>query len=268
MHEHDRRLRGAPARGACRAAGWYRDSGGAGRPRPGGLPGIGHRQAGAGRSGDAIGGASTASVRAGPGSAHAGAAAGNPPGTWRLAFNGTFTGRALGTAGWSTGWLAQGITPPVSQPELECYDPANVTVSGGALHLSLIRQPHFCGGRARPYTSGMINTDGKFQFTYGFMQARIWLPGHAGQIVNWPAFWADGQNWPKDGEIDVLEGLGGKACWHFHQPRRRARQLRGRDVRQRLAHLRRRLGARLDHLLLRRPAVGRSSPGLRTRRCT
>ena len=144
--------------------------------------------------------------------------AGNTPETWRLVFNGTFTGRALGTAGWSTGWLAHGITPPVSQPELECYDPANVTVSGGALHLSLIRQPHSCGGKARPYTSGLVNTDGKFQFTYGFMEARIWLPGHGGQIINWPAFWADGQNWPKDGEIDVLEGLGGKACWHFINP--------------------------------------------------
>ena len=139
----------------------------------------------------------------------------NPAGTWHLVFNGTFTGRALNTADWSTGWLAQGITPPVSQGELECYDPANVTVAGGALHLSLVRQPHTCGGKTRPYTSGMVNTDGKFQFTYGFMQARIWLPGQSGQIINWPAFWTDGQNWPKDGEIDVLEGLGGKACWHF-----------------------------------------------------
>jgi beta-glucanase (GH16 family) len=144
--------------------------------------------------------------------------AGNPAGTWHLVFDGTFTGRALNTADWSTGWLANGITPPVSRGELECYDPARVTVSGGALNLSLIRQPHLCGGRVRPYSSGMVNTDGKFQFTYGLMQARIWLPGQGGQISNWPAFWTDGQNWPEDGEIDVLEGLGGKACWHFINP--------------------------------------------------
>ncbi|HCU94302.1 MAG TPA: hypothetical protein DHU96_16925 [Actinobacteria bacterium] len=49
----------------------------------------------------------------------------------------------------------------------------------------------------------MINSNGKFQFTYGFMEARIWLPGR-GRIINWPAFWADGQNWPQDGEIDVM----------------------------------------------------------------
>jgi beta-glucanase (GH16 family) len=141
--------------------------------------------------------------------------AGNQPGTWHLVLQDTFTGSALNTAVWSTGWLAHGITPPVSSGELECYDPANVTVSGGALHLSLIQHPHSCGGKARPYSSGMVNTDGKFQFTYGFMEARIWLPGKGGQITDWPAFWADGQHWPKDGEIDVLEGLGGRACWHF-----------------------------------------------------
>src|SRR5579871_5647906 len=112
--------------------------------------------------------------------------AANPAGTWHLVFNGTFPGGTLNTADWSTGWLAEGITPPVSKGELECYDPANVTVAGGALNLSLLRQPHSCGGRVRPYSSGMVNTDGKFQFTYGFMQARIWMPGRRGQIVNWP----------------------------------------------------------------------------------
>jgi beta-glucanase (GH16 family) len=141
--------------------------------------------------------------------------AGSSPGTWHLVFNAAFTGPALNTADWSKGWLAHGITPPVSASELECYGPSDVTVSGGALHLSLTGQPNRCGGRTRPYTSGMINTDGKFQFTYGFMEARIYLPGSGGQILNWPAFWADGQNWPRTGEIDVLEGLGGKACWHF-----------------------------------------------------
>jgi beta-glucanase (GH16 family) len=155
---------------------------------------------------------------AGPATSAPARPTGNPSGTWHLVFDGTFTGGALDTAGWSTGWLAPGITPPVSKGELECYDPANVTVSGGALNLSLIRQPHSCGGRTRPYASGMINTDGKFQFTYGFMQARIWLPGRSGQVSNWPAFWADGQNWPRTGEIDVLEGLGGRACWHFINP--------------------------------------------------
>ena len=156
------------------------------------------------------------SSAAGPATPAPARPAANPSGTWRLVFDDTFAGATLNAAHWSTGWLAEGITPPVTRGELECYDPANVAVSGGGLTLSLIRQPHSCGGRMRPYASGMINTDGKFQFTYGFMQARIWIPGRDGQLSNWPAFWADGQNWPKTGEIDVLEGLGGRACWHFN----------------------------------------------------
>ena len=35
----------------------------------------------------------------------------NPAGTWHMVFNSTFTGGALDTAQWSTGWLANGITP-------------------------------------------------------------------------------------------------------------------------------------------------------------
>jgi beta-glucanase (GH16 family) len=48
--------------------------------------------------------------------------------------------------------------------------------------------------------------------------ARIYLPGSGSTIDNWPAWWTDGQNWPQDGEMDVLEGLGGQACYHFHSP--------------------------------------------------
>jgi beta-glucanase (GH16 family) len=143
---------------------------------------------------------------------------GNPPGRWQLKFDDVFTGQSLDTSDWSTGWLAPGITPPVNSNELECYNPADVAVSGGALVLSLEGRAGSCGGTQRPYASGLVNTDGKFEFTYGFMEARIWLPGQGQQITNWPAFWADGQNWPQDGEIDVVEGLDGLACWHFENP--------------------------------------------------
>lgn len=33
----------------------------------------------------------------------------------------------------------------------------------------------------------------------------------------WPAFWADGQSWPTNGEIDVLEAYGtDNSTYHFH----------------------------------------------------
>jgi beta-glucanase (GH16 family) len=90
-------------------------------------------------------------------------------------------------------------------------------VSGGELDLQLTQTTEPCDGRTEPYASGMITSDGKFGFTYGFLEARVWLPGGA-SVTDWPAVWAVGRSWPQDGELDLVEGLGGQACWHFHDP--------------------------------------------------
>jgi len=141
------------------------------------------------------------------------------PGSWRTLFDDEFSAGALDTSKWSTGWFGNGITQPVNSYEIDCYDPNQVSQSGGELDLTLIAKAQSCGGTTEPYSSGIVTTNGKFSFTYGFYEARVWLPAAAGgQVANWPAIWADGQNWPTDGELDVFEGLGGQACWHFHSP--------------------------------------------------
>jgi beta-glucanase (GH16 family) len=63
----------------------------------------------------------------------------------------------------------------------------------------------------RDYTSARINTYNKRYWRYGKFEARIKLP--YGQGI-WPAFWMLGNNinsvgWPKCGEIDILEMVGG-----------------------------------------------------------
>jgi beta-glucanase (GH16 family) len=140
---------------------------------------------------------------------------GSDPGPWTLVFDSEFSGSSLDTSQWSTGWFGSGITRPVNNNEQECYDPAQVSVGGGALSLTAVAKSETCGGETRPWASGMVTTNGLFNFTYGYMEARVWLPG-SGSIADWPAFWADGQSWPTDGEIDVMEGLAGRACVHFH----------------------------------------------------
>lgn len=140
------------------------------------------------------------------------------PGNWRLIFDDEFDGTSLNTTKWSVGWFGSGITQPLTPAELECFDPAEVAVGGGELDLSMVAKPETCGGKTRPYASGIVTSNGKFSFTYGFMEAKVWVPGTGGVISDWPDVWLDGQNWPTDGEIDIMEGLSGQACWHFHYP--------------------------------------------------
>jgi hypothetical protein len=149
------------------------------------------------------------------------------PGSWILKFADEFNGTSLNTADWWPNWVnatsPTDITAPVNTDEAAAYDPAQVTLSGGNLNLTIISNPITIGNKTYPYRSGMINTEGNHalnnpmhQFTFGAFEARINLPASGGLIANWPAFWTDGQNWPADGEMDIMEGLGGSACYNFH----------------------------------------------------
>ncbi len=148
-----------------------------------------------------------------------------PPGSarsWHQIFDGGFAGGVLNTSQWSVGWDGHGITGPVDPvKELECYDPSHVSLSGGVLGLLVTATPETCRSGSSSlqegYASGMINTQGKFNFTYGYVEVRAWLPGTT-SIADWPQIWAVGRNWPAGGELDLIEGLRDGACFHFHNP--------------------------------------------------
>lgn len=138
-------------------------------------------------------------------------------------FDDEFDGSALDTSKWQPNWLGNTnatITKPVHSAEASCYDPSQVSVSGGYLHLkAAARSCKANNGVTYSYASGLVNSKTHFTYTYGYMEARVWLPGTAAGISNWPALWADGTGtWPSTGELDVMEGLAGKPCYHFHSP--------------------------------------------------
>ncbi len=92
------------------------------------------------------------------------------------------------------------------------------------MHLNVTADPSTCGGVTEPYTGAMVTSnpfdgrsgDGGFEYTYGVLEALVYVPAAGTQIADWPAVWTDGQYWPADGEDDVMEGQGGSACWDFH----------------------------------------------------
>jgi beta-glucanase (GH16 family) len=141
------------------------------------------------------------------------------PGSWHLIFDDEFNGSSL-DPDWSTGWFGSGTTvAPEGDSVPECYAPGNVVEANDELDLNFTDQSSVCDGSTHPDTSGIVTTDGKFSFTYGLVEFRVWLPTtSSGKVADWPDLWTAGQSWPADGEIDVAEGLDGSLCAHYHGP--------------------------------------------------
>jgi hypothetical protein len=118
-----------------------------------------------------------------------------------------FNGTSLNPAIWGLGWQgSSGITPPINSGVSPQNNAAYVSVSGGMLNLKVDGS---YGGCVTSNTNGTGGTSG-FEFTYpAAIEFRANLPQRSGGgVANWCALWTDGQNWPTDGEIDVLESLG------------------------------------------------------------
>jgi beta-glucanase (GH16 family) len=144
-----------------------------------------------------------------------------------MVFDDEFNTPSLNTAVWRAGWFGSGVTGPVNSQENACYSSSNVTFPGdGTVHLKVTAAPSTCGGVTHPYTGALLSTNpsdgrasGGYQYTYGVAEARVYIPAAGSKVANWPAVWTDGQPpWPANGEDDVMEGLGGKSCFHFHSP--------------------------------------------------
>ena len=119
-----------------------------------------------------------------------------------LAWSDEFSSSQLNTAIWNYELGAGGW----GNNELQSYTNSlnNVHIDSGYLHITALNPS------GTSYSSGRITTKGKKEFTYFKVDIRARVPEGKGV---WPALWALGGNistvnWPKCGEIDIMELLG------------------------------------------------------------
>ncbi len=100
-------------------------------------------------------------------------------------------------------WTAENTVGANQEQQYYSDRTKNIRVEDGCLVIEAHKES--MGGRE--YTSGRINSQGKIQFKYGYLEARIMLPKGRG---TWPAFWMLGTQsvWPACGEIDIMEHSG------------------------------------------------------------
>lgn len=132
---------------------------------------------------------------------------GSNPGAWTQTFGDDFN--SIDPGKWHKAWFCQ-------NGDANCwfdgrfdsaYPEANTFVSGGALNLVTKREGVSASGQWRNFTSGALNTAGRFTQQYGYVEARM-KPGSTNG--NAPDFWlASPHGWPP--EIDIAEFGGAHA---------------------------------------------------------
>ena len=129
---------------------------------------------------------------------------------YSLTWSDEFSGAEINTDNWGyeiggSGW---------GNNELQYHTNRNAYLKDGLLVLRAQQESY--GGRS--YTSSRLKTQGKQNFKYGRIDVRARLPEGAGI---WPALWMLGKNitdvgWPKSGEIDIMEMVGGNSPQDKH----------------------------------------------------
>ena len=121
-----------------------------------------------------------------------------PPEGYSLVWSDEFDDASLDTSKWV---YNTGAEPNWGNNELQYYTKRqeNIYLASGLLHIRARHESY----EGSEYTSARITTRKKFDFKYGFIEAKIALPRGKGI---WPAFWMLAAN-DKADEIDIIEAV-------------------------------------------------------------
>jgi hypothetical protein len=146
---------------------------------------------------------------------------GGPTGvSWKLQFDEGFAddkAAVLNSGIWHSGWFGDGeLTGTVNSLETALFSRDNLSVADGIARFEVTpntRHQGLAGGTSEPNLGAALNTDEAqasrgFMMTYGYVEARMQLPAAPVNEKVWPSFWLNGETWPRDMEIDVVEGDG------------------------------------------------------------
>jgi beta-glucanase (GH16 family) len=139
----------------------------------------------------------------------------NSTGAYRTTFFDDFTGSALDRNKWRVVRTGQEMGSVNGESQAYVDSTNNIRTENG----TLVLESKYCkgcttvpGGGTYDFTSGRIDTNTTFDFTYGKVSARLKLPVGDGY---WPAFWLLGSDvdnpavsWPGSGETDIMENIG------------------------------------------------------------
>jgi beta-glucanase (GH16 family) len=145
---------------------------------------------------------------------------------WVCTFDDEFSGTTLDRSK----WFVQTTAASGFHSGAECFvdSPNNVSVAGGTLHLTVRQEssPFTCqkpvssGNYTTQYTSGTVNSLGRFAQTYGRFEVRAKLPASTVRGLQ-ETFWLWPTNpykyglWPASGEIDFAEFYSGVPGWNI-----------------------------------------------------
>jgi len=158
-----------------------------------------------------------------PDSAGSDAGSGNDSGfdsdtspNWHLVWSDEFD-LGLNSGADTTKWTPATWEPNTVNAELQKYTTRaqNIFHDGkGHLVLRGLHDSWNSDGTVYPYTSGRLQTDGKFQFSFGRVEVRAKLPTGQGSF---PAIVLMGTtgDWPQCGEIGMMEQWGQDKSWFY-----------------------------------------------------